>query len=95
MFLGLYEDASLVGQYLQAAGIRVDDTLGTSFAPELELQNTAVTVLEQGEGRNILIILSDTPATLAGAAARLISGEFRADLVSDFVAIRKFEEMVQ
>ena len=95
VFLGLYEDASLVGQYLQAAGIRVDDTLGTSFAPELELQNTAVTVLEQGEGRNILIILSDTPATLAGAAARLISGEFRADLVSDFVAIRKFEEMVQ
>ena len=94
LFLGLYGDAPQIGQYLQAAGIRVDDTLGTSFAPELGLENTAVTLLEQGEGRDILIILSDTPETLAGATARLISGEFRADLVSDFVAIRKFEEMV-
>ena len=93
VFLGLYEDAPQVGQYLQVAGIRVDDTLGTAFAPELEMENTAVTLLDQGQGRDMLIILADTPATLAAAAARLLSGEFRADLVSDFVAIRKFEGM--
>ena len=91
IFLGLYEDAPQVSQYLQVAGIRVDDTLGTAFAPELELQNTAITLLDQGQGRDMLIILADTPEILAAAAARLISGEFRADLVSDFVAIRKFE----
>ncbi len=95
VFLGLYEDAPQIGQYLQISGIRVDDTLGTSFTPELELQNTAITLLDQDQGRDMLIILADTPETLAGAAARLISGEFRADLVSDFVAIHKFEVMGQ
>ena len=95
MFLGLYDDAPQVGQYLLVAGIRVDDTLGTAFAPELELQNTAVTLLDQGRGRDMLIILADSPETLAGAVGRLISGEFRADLVSDFMAIRKFEGMGQ
>ncbi len=95
VFLGLYEDAPQVGQYLQVAGVRVDDTLGTAFAPELELQNTAITLLDQSQERDMLIILADTPANLAAAAARLFTGEFRADLVSDFVAIRKFEEMGQ
>ena len=95
VFLGLYEDAPLVGQYLQAAGIRVDDSLGTAFAPELELKNTAVTLLDQAQERDMLIILADTEEILADATARLISGGFRADLVSDYVAIRKFEEMVK
>ena len=92
VFLGLYEDASQVGQYLQVAGIRVDDTIGTPFAPELQLQDTAITLLNRDQGRRVLILLADTPETLAGATDRLLSGEFRADLVSDFVAIRKFEE---
>lgn len=91
MFLGLYDDAAQIGQYLQVAGIRVDDTIGTPFAPELELQDTAITLLDQDQGRDVLIMLADTPETLAAAAARLLTGEFRADLVSDSVAIRKFE----
>ena len=95
VFLGLYGDAPQVRQYLQVAGIRVDDTLGTAFAPELELENTAITLLGQDQGRDMLIILADTPETLAGATARLFSGEFRADLVSDFVAVRKFEVTAQ
>ena len=95
VFLGQYEDASQVSQYLQAAGIRVDDTIGTPFAPELELQDTAITLLDLDQGRGVLIILADTPDTLAAATARLLSGEYRADLVSDFVAIRKFEGMGQ
>ena len=93
VFLGLYEDAAKVGQYLQVAGVRVDDTLGTAFAAELELTDTALMVLEQGQDRDMLVILADTPATLNNAVGRLLSGQFRGDLVSDYVAVRKFEEM--
>ena len=89
VFLGLYEDALQVSQYLQAAGIRIDDTLGTPFAPDLELEGTAVTVLDRNQDRYVLVILADTPETLAGAVTRLLIGEFRGDLVSDFVGVSK------
>ena len=95
VFLGLFEDAPQVSQYLQVAGVRVDDTLGTAFAPELELDSTAVIVLDRSQSRDMLVILADTPQTLTGAVTRLFSGEFRRDLVSDFVAISKFEGMGQ
>ena len=95
VFLGLFEDAPQVSQYLQVAGVRVDDTLGTAFAPELELDSTAVIVLDRSQSRDMLVILADTPQTLTGAVTRLFSGEFRRDLVSDFVAIRMFEGMGQ
>ena len=95
VFLGLYADALRVSQYLQVAGVRVDDTLGTAFASELQLESTAVVVLDQSRGRDMLIILADTPQTLAGAVGRLISGEFRGDLVSEFVALHKFQVMAQ
>ena len=95
VFLGLFEDAPQVSQYLQVAGVRVDDTLGTAFAPELELDSTAVIVLDRSQSRDMLVILADTPQTLNGAVTRLFSGEFRRDLVSDFVAIRMFEGMGQ
>ncbi len=95
VFLGLFEDAPQVSQYLQVAGVRVDDTLGTAFAPELGLDSTAVIVLDRSQSRDMLIILADTPQTLNGAVTRLFSGEFRRDLVSDFVAIRMFEGMGQ
>jgi hypothetical protein len=81
-----------VAQYLQIAGVRVDDTLGTAFAPELPLENTSLMVLDQSQGRDMLIVLADTPANLNGAVSRLISGEFRGDLVSDFVALSKFDK---
>ncbi len=88
VFLGLYEDVSQVSQYLQAAGVRVDDTLGTPFAPELGLEGTAVTVLEQNQDRQVLLVLADTAETLTEAASRLLTGEFRNDLVSDSVGVR-------
>ena len=89
VFLGLYEDALQMDQYLQAAGIRVDDTLGAPFAPDLDPEGTALTVLDQDQDRRVLIVLADTPETLTGAVARLLAGEFRDDLVSDFVGVRK------
>ena len=95
VFLGLYEDAAQVSQYLQTVGVRVDDTLGAPFAPELELAGTALYLLDQSQGRDMLVILADTPETLAGATARLISGEFRGDLVSDSVGVYKFVGMGQ
>ncbi|MCE2404681.1 MAG: hypothetical protein J4F43_05945 [Dehalococcoidia bacterium] len=89
VFLGLYDDALPMSRYLQAAGVRIDDTLGTPFAPDLDLEGTSVTVLDQNQDRHVLVVLADTSETLAGAAARLLVGEFRGDLVSDFVGVSK------
>ena len=89
VFLGLYDDALPMSRYLQAAGVRIDDTLGTPFAPDLEPEGTSVTVLDQNQDRHVLVVLADTPETLAGAVARLLVGEFRGDLVSDFVGVSK------
>lgn len=95
LFLGLYDDAPQVAQYLAVAGVRIDDTLGTASVPELPLENSTVMVLDQGQDRNMLVLLADSPASLNGAVSRLLSGEFRGDLVDDFVALRRFEEVGQ
>ena len=88
VFLGLYEDALPMGQYLQAAGVRIDETLGTPFAPDLDLEGTSVIVLDQNQDRHILMVLADTPETLASAVTRLLAGEFRGDLVTHFVGVK-------
>ena len=89
VFLGLYEDALQVGQYLQATGVRVGDTLGTPFDPDLDPDGTAVTVLEQDQDRHVLIMLADTPEALEAAVDRLLTGEFREDLVGNYVGVGK------
>ena len=88
VFLGLYEDAAGVGQYLQAAGIRVDDVLSTPFAPDLDRAGTAVTLLHRDGGRHVLVVLADGPDVLAAAVLDLLDGDFRNNLVSDFVGMR-------
>ena len=87
-FLGLYEDALRVGQYLQAAGIRVDEFLSTAFAEDLNTKGTAVVVLHRDQNRHVLVVLADTPDGLAVAVGSLFSGEFRKDLISDSVGLR-------
>ena len=89
VFLGLYEDALQVSRYLQASGIRIGDTLGTPFAPELELAGTSITVLDRSGERDVLMILADGPESLYGAVRGLLLGEFRAELVSDTVGMRR------
>ena len=89
VFLGLYADARQVSQYLQAAGIRVGDTLGTPFAPDLELAGTSITVLDRSGDRDVVMVLADGPESLYGAVGSLLLGEFRAELVSDFVGMRR------
>ncbi len=87
VFLGLYEDALPMSRYLQAAGVRIGDTLGTPFAPDLDPARTSITVLDQNQDRHVLMALADNPRTLAGAVDRLLFGEFRGDLVTDFVGV--------
>jgi len=96
VFLGLYEDAVQVGQYLQAAGVRVDDTLGTPFTPDLDPTGAGIIVLDRGQdGRYVLIVLADTEETLTDTVASLINGGYRHDLVSDFVGVHKFVGVVE
>ena len=87
VFLGLHDDALQVRQYLQAAGVRVGDTLGMPFGLELDPAGTAVTVLDREGGRHVLILLADTPAVLDKAVARLLDGGFRSDLVSEVTGV--------
>lgn len=87
VFLGLHEDALQVRQYLQAAGVRVDDTVGTPFGLELDAEGTAVTVLDREGGRHVLILLGNTPADLDRAVSRLLDGNFRSDLVSEVTGV--------
>ena len=87
VFLGLHEDSSQVGGYLQAAGIRVDDTLGGPFVTDLGLENLAVTVLDANPNRHVLIVLADTQENLDKAVAQLLGGQFRQDLVSELTAV--------
>ncbi len=89
LFLGLYDDALQVSQYLQAAGVRIDDSLGTPFGPDLELAGTSVLVLAQDGDRDMLVVLAETTRALADAVNSLISGTFRGSLISDYVGVRK------
>ena len=87
MFLGLYEDALSVSRYLESAGVGIDDTLTTPLTPALELEGTSVIVLDRNQDRHVLIVLADTPETLAGAVGNLLDGDFRGSLVTDFVGV--------
>ena len=87
VFIGLYEDALRVQPYLANVGVRVDDTLGAPFAGELPLAGATLTLLDAGPGRNVLIILADTPGGVGDAVGSLLDGGFRNNLVGDLAAI--------
>ena len=87
VFLGLHDDALQVRQYLQAAGVRVDDTVGMPSGLELDRAGTTLTVLDREGGRHVLILLADTPEVLGKAVNRLLDGDFRSDLVSEIAAV--------
>ena len=90
IFLGLHPDALQVAPYLQAAGLRVDDTIGAPSTPELPLTRAALFLLSPGPNRHALTILADTPDTLAAAVDSLFSGDFRNGLSGDFIGIRQY-----
>ncbi|MBF8304623.1 MAG: hypothetical protein HW399_998, partial [Dehalococcoidia bacterium] len=86
-FLGLWEDSNQVEHYLTGAGIQVNKTVVTPFGQKTQTQGTALILLQENQGRHILIILGDSRDTVKEAVARLKSGEFRQGLVSDNLGI--------
>ena len=88
VFLGLYEDSRMVSQYLQAAGVSIDETITLPFAPEVDREGTAIILLHRDQGRYVLVVLGETPVALTGAVSSLFSGEFRDELVSDYLGLR-------
>ena len=87
-FLGLYEDSRKVSRYLTAAGVNVDDMISLPFAPEVSSEGTAIVLLHKDQDRYVLAALGDTPDTLAEAVSSLFSGEFRDQLISDYLGLR-------
>ncbi|PKB66437.1 MAG: hypothetical protein BZY81_07200 [SAR202 cluster bacterium Io17-Chloro-G4] len=87
VYLGLYQDASDVAQYLEVAGIRVDETLRTPFTLALDKEETGLVLLHQGVDRNVLIILGDSEDSIEELVEQLESNEFQSGLVSDFVGV--------
>ena len=87
VFLGLFEDAFQVDAYLQSAGISVDEVLAGPFSSAVDLEGTAVTILDSSPQRDVLIIMADTAEVLDKAVERLLDGEFRNDLVSDSAGV--------
>ena len=55
---------------------------------DLPREGTAITLLHRDRDRHVLVVLADTADALADAAGALLSGEFRKDLVGDFVGMR-------
>ncbi len=92
VFLGLYEDSRAVSQYLQAAGISADDVLSLPFAPELDREDTSITLLHRDRDRYVLVVLADKPAVLSEALGSLFSGTFRSHLVNDYLGLSKADE---
>ena len=87
VYLGLYEDSPDVAQYLEVAGIGLDEVLRTPFTPDIEQKNTAIILLNPGRDRHALVILGDSESSLRDAVFLLSSGRFRSGLVGDFVGI--------
>ncbi len=87
VYLGLYKDAPNVAQYLDLAGVQVADALRTPFTPDISLVGTGIILLDQSRERHVLVILGDSPDTLADLVKRLGAGNFRDGLVADFVGV--------
>ena len=87
VYLGLYEDSSDVAQYLEVAGVNVDENLRIPFATDIESRRTGIILLHTGQERHVLVVLADSPATLAGTVDLLGSGFFREGLLGDFVGV--------
>jgi hypothetical protein len=91
VFLGLFDNAGLVGSYLEANGIRIDGSVSLPGVADIPPEGTAVITLVHGRGRQVLLILGDSGETLSAAVTRLTSGKFQDGLVNDYVGVYKTE----
>lgn len=87
VFLGLYEDSSDVAQYLEVAGVQVDENLRIPFTTDIQRERTGMILLHTGKERNVLVVLADSQATLRETVRLLGSGLFRQGLLGDFVGV--------
>ena len=87
VYLGLYEDSSDVAQYLELAGVHVDDTLRIPFTPDIERKRTGMILLHTAKERHVLVVLADSQETLEDTVTLLVSGFFRKGLLGDFVGV--------
>jgi hypothetical protein len=91
VFLGLYQDAQQLAHYLTPAGIQLDGTIRTPSIQELNIEGTALAVLQSGENRHVLLLLAETEGLLNRLVRQFRTGEFRGHLVSNEVSIVRFE----
>ena len=94
VFLGLYEDAPEVAQYLQLAGVQVDGiegSLRTPFTADMDTPDTGVILLHETDERRVLVVLADSQESLVQLVSQLRSDGFRAGLVGDFVGVYRFK----
>ena len=87
VFLGTYEDALDVAQYLEIAGIRIDDSVRTPFTPAIGREGTAFILLHVGGDRRVLAILGESEFAVGDMVSRLNFGDFRPGLVSEFLGM--------
>ena len=87
VYVGLYEDSADVAQYLELAGLGVDDVIRTPFTPDIQREDTAIIMLNSGPERQVLVILGDSESALRDVVVRLSRGSFRDGLVGDFVGV--------
>ena len=87
VYVGLYEDSADVAQYLELAGLGVDDVIRTPFTPDIQREDTAIIMLNTGPERQVLVILGDSESALRDGVVQLSQGSFRDGLVGDFVGV--------
>ena len=87
VYVGLYEDSADVAQYLELAGLGVDDVIRTPFTPDIQREDTAIIMLNSGTERQVSVILGDSESALRDVVVRLSRGSFRDGLVGDFVGV--------
>ena len=87
IYVGLYEDATDVAQYLELAGLDVDDVIRTPFTPNIQREQTAIIMLNSSPDRQVLVLLGDSEGALRDIVVQLSMGSFRDGLVGDFVGV--------
>ena len=87
IYVGLYEDATDVAQYLELAGLDVGDVIRTPFTPDIQREQTAIIMLNSSPDRQVLVLLGDSEEALRDIVVQLSRGSFRDGLVGDFVGV--------
>ena len=63
--------SSDLAQYLELAGLGVDDVIRTPFTPDIQREDTAIIMLNTGPERQVLVILGDSESALRDVVVQL------------------------